>query len=67
MGGRATILGAQLARGEYVVDEHAVADAIVRRRLASRRGLRVLEPHQAFDAPAVGRDEGDALSGGDVA
>lgn len=65
-GGKATILIAQVARGEYVVDEHAVADAIVRRRLQGRRRLRVLEPGQSLHDRPVGSDEDSGLASGDL-
>jgi hypothetical protein len=56
MAGRKAIVSAQVARGEYVVDHAAVAEAIVRRRFARRRSS-VLEAGDPVDDSAVRSDE----------
>lgn len=48
-----------VARGDYVVNERRVAEAIVRRWWASR----VLEPPQFADPTAVAAQEGDLTRG----
>jgi hypothetical protein len=65
-GRKATILIAQVARGEYIVDADAVAEAIVRRRLAHRRGLRMLEAGQSLDEGPVGADDDNGLAATDL-
>ena len=57
----------QVAAGEYVVDPHAVADAILRRqadRADARRLSRVLVAGE-LDGLAVRSDEPDARPGND--
>jgi hypothetical protein len=54
----------RLRRGEYDVDAHAVADAIVRRW---RSTSLVLVAAQALDGPAVAADEGEPEAGPDLA
>lgn len=59
-----------LEEGTYVVDPHAVADAILRRReqLAEARELsRVLIAAQLDEAAAGGADLDDPAAGADVA
>jgi hypothetical protein len=48
-------LASRLARGEYEIDEHRVAEAILRRR---GNGLLMLVPSE-LDRPAAGRPEDD--------
>jgi hypothetical protein len=52
---------ARLARGEYVIEPHRVAEAMLRRR---GRGLLMLVPTQADDRPVRGPedDPGPGLS-----
>jgi hypothetical protein len=52
-----------VARGEYVVDTHAVADAMLRHA----GGSFVLEAPQSLDRPAARVEEDDAAPGADVA
>ena len=54
-------LVARVARGEYVIDTHRVAEAILRRR---GRGLLMLVPTQVERSTAVGPqdDPGPGLS-----
>lgn len=52
-----------IARGEYVVDTHAVAAAILRRGLPSL----VLVPAQPFDQPAARVEQDEAAARPDVA
>ena len=56
----------RVSRGEYVVDAHAVADAIIRRGRA-RVVSGVLVPAQLFDDLAAGKREADAAARGGVA
>lgn len=66
----------RVRRGEYQVDEHAVAEAMIRRWTprggrgsgagASPRSL-VLVAAQALDDDAAGADEGKPEAGGNVA
>ena len=57
-------LARAIARGEYVVDTHAVAEAMLR-----RGGLRhwCSYPRSPLDRPAVGVEQDDAAPGADVA
>lgn len=57
-------LAERIARGEYVVDPDAVAEAMMRRW---RTGSPVLVPAQPLDGAAVGRGEDQAAAGGDLA
>jgi len=45
----------RVARGEYVIDTHQVAEAMIRRR---GRGLLILVPNQV-ERPAIGGPEDD--------
>lgn len=45
----------RVARGEYVIDTHQVAEAMIRRR---GRGLLMLVPNQV-ERPAIGSPEDD--------
>jgi len=65
-GSKATALGTRVARGEYIVDAHAVAEAIVRRRLRKQRALRVLEPGETLGDRSVRPDEDGVAPGGDT-
>jgi hypothetical protein len=59
-----------LEEGTYVVDPHAVADAILRRheQLAEARRLSaVLVAAQVDDAAVAGPQQGDSAAGADVA
>jgi hypothetical protein len=59
-----------LDQGTYVVDPHAVADAMMRRRgqLAEARRLSAMLITGQFDGPAFGiAQPGDASAGADVA
>jgi hypothetical protein len=65
----------RVRRGEYQIDTHAVAEAMIRRwnkpqalRSAecARIGSFVLVAPQALDQPAVGSDEGEPGAGPDV-
>jgi hypothetical protein len=58
-------LARQIACGEYVVDVHAVAEAMLRRSggLASP----VLVALQSLDGPTVAVEQDEAVSGADVA
>jgi hypothetical protein len=65
----------RLRRGEYEVDAHAVAEAMVRRwktpqalgsAECARVGSSVLIPAQALDGPAVAADEGEPEAGPDL-
>jgi Anti-sigma-28 factor, FlgM len=56
-------LARAIAQGEYVVDAHAVAEAMLRRGSP----LAVLVPAQPLDRPAAGVEQDDALPGADVA
>ena len=55
-------LAQRIARGEYVVDAHAVAEAMIR-----RMGSPVLEAPEAFDGPTVAADQDEPVSGDDLA
>ena len=58
----------RIARGEYVVEAHAVAEAMLRRGWPPAASSGVLVPAQASQRTAGAVDEGDlAPSGGDVA
>jgi hypothetical protein len=52
----------RIARGEYVVDPHAVAEAMLR-----RVGSPMLVPVEPLERPPVGADEDEAIPGDDVA
>jgi hypothetical protein len=52
-----------IARGEYVVDTHAVAEAMLRHGSPSL----VLVPAQPLDRAAVGVEQDEAAPGADVA
>jgi hypothetical protein len=54
-----------IARGEYVVDTHAVAEAILRRWGGAPS--RVLVAPQSLDPPSVRVQQDDAAPGADVA
>ena len=54
-------LARRIARGEYVVDPHAVADAIL------RRGLGVLEAAEAVDDALGGVEQDEPAPGPDLA
>jgi hypothetical protein len=56
-------LARAIARGEYVVDTHAVAEAMLRRGSLSA----VLVPAQTLDGPAVRVEQDDAAPGLDAA
>ena len=56
-------LARAIARGEYVVDTQAVAEAMLRRGSPSA----VLVPAQPFDRPAAGVEQDDAAPGADAA
>jgi hypothetical protein len=69
-------LAERVRRGEYEVDAHAVAEAMVRRwkkpqalgsAECARIGSAVLIAAQAVDGPAVRPDEGEPEPGPDVA
>ena len=55
-------LGERIARGEYVVDPHAVAEAMLKRL---RSGVFVAP--EVVDRPAVAPDEEKPLAGDDLA
>ena len=55
-------LALAIARGEYVVDTHAVAEAILRRPLSE-----VLVAPQPLDWAALGVEQDDAAPDADVA
>jgi hypothetical protein len=57
-------LARRISRGEYVVDEHAVAEAIVR---CWRRDSLVLVAAQSLDRAAVRADEEQLPAGNDRA
>jgi Anti-sigma-28 factor, FlgM len=57
-------LAERIARGEYVVDAEAVAEAMMRRW---REPSVVLVAAQALDGPAIGADEDEPAAGGDLA
>jgi hypothetical protein len=54
-------LARRIARGEYVVDPHEVADAIL------RRGLGVLEPADPVDGTAGAVEQDEPAAGPDLA
>jgi len=56
-------LGRAIAQGEYVVDAHAVAEAMLRRGSP----LAVLVPAQPLDRPAAGVEQDEPVPGADVA
>jgi hypothetical protein len=58
-------LAQQIARGEYVVDAEAVAEAVLR-RWREQPSL-MLVTAQVLDGAAVGPAEDDPASGGDLA
>jgi hypothetical protein len=58
-------LAERIARGEYVVDAEAVAEAMLRRGFA--QASLVLVPAQVLDGTAVGAGQDDAAPGGDAA
>jgi Anti-sigma-28 factor, FlgM len=58
-------LAEQIARGEYVVDPEAVAEAMLRRGFAP--GSLVLVPAEPPDGAAVGAREDEPAPGGDAA
>jgi hypothetical protein len=53
-------LARSIERGEYVVDPHAVAEAIL------RRGLGVLEPAEPLDGPSGGVEQDEPAPGADL-
>jgi hypothetical protein len=55
-------LGERIARGEYVVDPHAVAEAMLRRLWST-----VLVAPESLDRPAVLADEDEPVAGDDLA
>ena len=58
----------RVRRGEYEVNAHAVAEAMIRRwNKPQALGSFVLIADQALDEPAVGSDEGEPGAGPDVA
>jgi hypothetical protein len=57
-------LAGRIARGDYVVDAEAVAEAMMRRW---REPSAVLVAAQALDGPAVAADEDEPAAGGDLA
>jgi hypothetical protein len=57
-------LAERIARGDYVVDAEAVAEAMMRRW---REPSAVLVAAQALDGPAVAADEDEPAAGGDLA
>jgi hypothetical protein len=57
-------LASQIARGEYVVDTHAVADAMLRRGALNSL---VLVPPQPLDRPTVAVEQDEASADADVA
>jgi hypothetical protein len=63
-GERADLAG-RIARGEYVVDPNAVAEAMLRRW--SRASSLVLITTEPLDRPAVGADEHEPAPGDDLA
>jgi hypothetical protein len=58
-------LAERIARGDYVVDAEAVAEAILRRWRRERS--MVLVAAQPLDRPAVGADEDEPATGRDLA
>jgi hypothetical protein len=54
-------LARRIERGEYVVDPHAVADAIL------RRGLGVLETAEPVDGASCGVEQDETAPGPDLA
>jgi hypothetical protein len=56
-------LAQAIARGEYAIDPHAVAEAMLRRGSP----LSVLVPEQALDRPAAGVEQDEPLPDADVA
>jgi hypothetical protein len=58
-----------LERGTYVVDPHAVAEAMLRRQrnLAEARRLSTVLIAAQLDEPAAGRPQRDSAAGADVA
>jgi hypothetical protein len=59
---RTQALADQIARGEYVVDPHAVAEAMLRADLSL-----VLEAPHALERPPGGVEQDEPLPGADVA
>ena len=55
-------LARAIERGEYEVDPHAVAEAMLR-----RRNPLVLEPAQPLDGPPVGVEQDEPAADADVA
>jgi hypothetical protein len=51
----------RIRRGEYVIDEHAVAEAVLRRW--RRAPSAVLVPAQPLDRAAVGSDQDEPAPG----
>ena len=62
---RTTLLMGTVYRGEYVVDPRAVADAMVKRGLASRRSP-MLETAEVAPDRSVRSDERDSASRRDL-
>jgi hypothetical protein len=54
----------RVRRGEYQIDTHAIAEAMIRRWPSTSV---MLIADQALDEPAVGSDEGEPGAGPDVA
>jgi anti-sigma-28 factor FlgM len=59
-------LAERIARGDYVVDAEAVADAMLRRWRGERHSLVLVAP-QPLDGDAAGADEDEPAPGADVA
>ena len=60
-------LATAVARGQYVVNERAVAEAMLRRRSETRRRSGVLVSAQALDHLPARSEEDGAAAGGDFA
>ena len=59
---RKEALAEQIARGEYVVDPHAVAEAMLKSGLSA-----VLVPAKPLDRPSGGVEQDEPLTGPDLA
>ena len=57
----------RVTSGEYVVDEHAVAEAMLTRLGGRRGGSSMLVSREPVDRRSAGSDEDGSASGGDLA
>jgi Anti-sigma-28 factor, FlgM len=64
---RKQALAEQIARGEYVVDPHAVAEAMLKAGEFRRASSTVLEAPEALERPPAGVEQDEPGAGADLA